>query len=128
MTKIDIGRIFETSKILQTKAGQETQEGWAWLSDFGERVIRALRNGLNMTDNFDGITVDVELPHDTDQIIDAGIGTPAHIVPTRVIFTGTTITIRDFGWRIDQNGEVVVKCAYGNTTETLSVRLLIFYS
>lgn len=128
MTKIDLGRIFEVSKLLQTKSGQETQEGWEWLSDFGERTIRALQNGVGFSDNVDCKVDDFDLPHNTDQIVNTNGRTPIHIIATRVVASDTTITIRDFGWRINDDSEIVVNCGYGNSTDTQSVRLIIIFS
>ncbi len=129
MTKIDLGRIFEVSKLLQTKSGQETQEGWTWLSDFGERTIRALRNGLGFADNVDCKVDDYELPHDTDQIINVDGRSPVHILATRVISESTeTVMVRDFGWRVNDDSEIVVRCAYANSTDTETVRLIIAFS
>lgn len=87
-----------------------------------------MRNGLNFTDNHDATVVDLEIPHDTDQIINTNNKLPFHIIPTRVISSGETITIRDFGWRINEQSETIVKLSYGNSTDSQEVRLIILYS
>jgi hypothetical protein len=125
--RINIGRIFETSKIIATKAGRETSDGWYFLADLSEQVIRALSRQLNFTDNLDCLVQDVELEHNVTQIVFTGSKTPVHILPTRVVGE-SLVTVSAFGWRINQDLQTEVQVSYGNATGVNSVRLLIFFS
>ena len=56
MAKISVSKIFELSKYLATKSGQELKDALIYLSEFAEVSLRTLRNGLTFRDNFDSLT------------------------------------------------------------------------
>lgn len=125
MSKITIANVFEISKALATKSGEELQGPLEFLSDFGEQALRALRNGLNFRDNFDGEFKSVSLTHGVDQIVSVK-KSPIDIWVTRV--TTQTAWVTSFGWYINDDSQLVVNASFvGSPTDALSVRLAIVY-
>ena len=125
MSKITITSIFEISKALATKSGQELAPPLEFLADFGEQALRALRGGLLFRDNFDGEFKNVELKHDTAQIISMS-KTPVDIWVTRVVTTSDFIT--SFGWYFNDDSQVVVKAKFENIpSDPIVVRLAIMF-
>lgn len=125
MSKITIANVFEISKALATKAGEELTEPLRFLSDFGEQSLRALRGGLNFRDNFDGEFKSVSLTNGIDQIVSVK-KSPVDIWPTRVITTSNFIT--KFGWYINNDTQLVVNATFdGSPTDALEVRLAILF-
>mgnify|MGYP006933461297 CR=1 FL=1 len=59
--KLSIARVLETSKYLATDAGKQLEEFVTFVSDLSEQMIRSLRNGLTLRDNFDCQVVDVTI-------------------------------------------------------------------
>lgn len=125
MSKITIANVFEISKALATKAGAELQAPLEFLSDFGEQALRALRNGINFRDNFDGDFKQVELTHEVAQIVRV-TKNPVDIWVTR---TFTTVNFVDsFGWYINDDNLLVVKASFvGAPTDPVTTRLAIVF-
>lgn len=124
--KLSLSRIFETSQALATQAGQQLREPLQFLSNLGEQTLRALRNGLTFTDNFDGQLKLVDLSADVDQVVGGLRKTPTLVLPGRVY--STTSNIDSFGWWINGNSELVVNAGFtGAPTEALPVVLVILY-
>lgn len=124
--KLTIGRIFEASKVIATKSGQELQEFFTYFSSFSEQTIRALRNGLTFNDNFQVLSKVVELSNNTDQIMNTGGKTPIGMIPFRVLSTAHQIS--SFGWYINDSNQVIVNMGFTNApSEPLQVLILVFY-
>lgn len=127
MAAINVGRIFETSKILATKAGQEIRDFVDYSAAAFEQVVRALRNGLTFADNFDAKYIEVELVNDTVTGLNTGAKRPKLILPCQVI--SLAYGWDSFHWYIDGAGQT--KCVMGFTgtpgTTQIKVVLLIVY-
>lgn len=129
MAKITISRIFESSKFLTTKAGQELQELIVFLSDFAEQSIRSLRNGLTFADNFDCQIKTVILSHGVAQQIST-TKKPIGMIPIRVVSkTPTSVAGLDgFQWYFNDDGSVSVNAFFtGATIIPLDVTLVILF-
>ena len=125
--KVTLSRIFETSRVLATDAGQQLQDFVQFMADLSEQSLRALRNGLNFTDNMRCIASTVSLVHGTPTIVNAQGKTPQQILCTRVYSSSNILDA--FGWYIDSNGNLVVKAEFtGAPTAALNVDILIFYA
>ena len=125
MSKITITSIFEISKALATKAGQELAFPLEFLADFGEQALRALRRGLNFRDNFDGEFKTVDLVSGVDQIVSVE-KSPVDIWVTRT-FT-TTAFVTSFGWYINDDGQLIVNASFvGSPTDAITTRLAIVF-
>jgi hypothetical protein len=126
MAKITISRLFETSKILATKSGQELADLVQYLADFAEQTLRNLRNGLTFADNFNCKVFQVKLLQATDTIINTDSKIPIGIIPIRVV--STTATLDAFGWFIDNNGRVNVNARFsGFPVINIEVVLVILF-
>jgi hypothetical protein len=125
MSKITIASVFEISKALATEAGQQLVQPLEFLSDFGEQALRALNNGINFRDNFDGEFKQVELKHGINQIVSVN-KSPVDIWVTRT-FTSTNF-VTSFGWFIDDDNNLTVNASFvGAPTDVVITRLAIVY-
>lgn len=126
MTKLSLSRIFETSKILASKAGQEMAEMITYLADFAEQTIRALTNGLTFIDNFNCTISTYTLTHGVDQAI-AVAKTPTGVIPVRALTTTNHIT--SFGWYLNEESDLVVNAQFvsGSSTTQVDVTLVILF-
>lgn len=130
MAKITVSRIFELSKYLATKSGQELKEALTYISEFAEVSLRTLRNGLTFSDNFDCVIKTVSLRTGTESKI---------LVPGRKRAVGVLLLkVEDntyayydtFGWKYDADGNLVVKATFtGSPASTLDIAcsLLILF-
>lgn len=130
MAKIRINRIFEVSKYLQTKSGQELRGVLEYVSDFAETTIRNLKNGLTFVDNIDCEIRRVTVREDTEVIIaQSSVKRPVKIFWDRVL-NSTYYSVTSFGWKFDDSGQVVVKFKFDGTPASnldLPVDLTIIY-
>jgi hypothetical protein len=110
VAKITISRLFETSKILTTKSGQELQEFISYVADFAEQTLRNLKNGLTFADNVNCQISTYGLQHNVDQSINTAGKTPLGIIPLRVI--SSTTGIDTFGWYVADNGAIRIKAGF----------------
>ncbi len=133
MTKINLNRQFETSRYLNTQAGQELQDALTYLSQFAEITLRALRGGvgsLTYLDNFDCQTKTVGLMTGVEQIILLQPTRRISEVRLRQAVDQTYYVIESFGWKYDNTGNVVVKANFAGpppALTTINVELLILF-
>jgi len=124
--KVTLSRIFETSKVLGTEAGQQLQDFVQFMADLSEQSLRALRNGLTFEDNMRCLASTVSLVHSTPTIINTGGKTPKRLQITRVY--STQYLLDAWGWYIDSNGSLNLKVEFtGAPVAAQNVDLLIFY-
>ena len=130
MAKISVSKIFELSKYLATKSGQELKDALIYLSEFAEVSLRTLRNGLTFNDNFDSLTKIVAVKDSTETTVSIASGKrPSSIFVTRTI-DNVYYTIDSFGWKFSSSGDVVVKVGFTGTppsTLSIEVELLILF-
>lgn len=125
--KLSLSRIFETSKLLATDAGQQLQEFITYSADLAEQVLRALRNQLNFKDNFDCDTKVVSLMHGVDTIISLGTRIPFGVMTLRC--ESLTNNIDSLGWHIDASGNFKVNVRFtGVVSSPINTTLVIFFS
>lgn len=124
MARVTLSRIFEISKYLATKAGQELQDPLVYLSDFAELTLRNLRNGLTFADN-----LDCEIKRVT---IRSGVETTVSTISSKRVVRitvdravdSTYFVIDSFGWKYNAQGAVVIKATLaGSPPASLDVPL-----
>lgn len=127
MAKLSVSRLLESSKLLQTQAGQQLQELITFVNDISDQVIRALRQGLTFQDNMKCLISVVSLKHDTLQGVNYNAANQIFgIIPVRV--NSTTTGISGFLWYIDQNNQLQVKAQFiGAPVDPIDVTLTILY-
>lgn len=124
--KLALGRFLETSKLLQTKSGQELADLITVVADFMNQVTLALQGKLTVTDNLDGAFKSVSLTHNTAQVLNTGSRVPVGITVARVI--SDTYGVQCLKWFVDGQNRVQVKVTYDATpTRALDVILEIKY-
>lgn len=125
--KVAISRLLETSKFLNTKAGQELSDFFDYFSPFAEQVIRALQNGITLDDNENGTTKTVSLKHNTEQRI--AIDKGKTVVEARIRRVVSSTYLQDsFGWWVNSAGELVVKAGFtGAPTTAVDCILAIYF-
>lgn len=130
MAKITVSKIFELSRYLATRSGQELKDALIYLSEFAEVSLRNLRNGLTFRDNFDSISKIVALTSGTETAVSiSGNRRPTCVLLCRVI-DDTYYRIDAFGWKFSADGNVVVTVDFSGSpsaTEAISVELLLLF-
>ena len=125
--KLGISRLVETSKLLNTKAGQELADLVNHYTEFADVVIRALNNALTLDDNENGKSLSVKLTSGTAQVINTDNKTPVEVRVRRVY--SSTSGVDSFIWYINNSGQTVVKATFsGSPTEALDCSLAILFS
>lgn len=125
MAKMTISRLFETSRILATKTGQEISDFIQYMAELAEQTIRNLRNGLTLEDNVRCLVRTITLTHNTQQIVNADGKNPLHVLATRAFGT----FIPNINWTIDTTGNLIVTPFFPTSPSgAFEVRLVIFYS
>lgn len=129
--KLNISRIFETSQLLSTEAGDQLKELVTYMADLAEQVLRALRNQLNFTDNFDCLVTEVSLEHQVLATINNEGKLPVGIQIQRVV--SRDYGINGHGWYNDEDGTTklwvsMTDIAGNPPTEAQAIRLVIFFS
>lgn len=122
--KLTITRILETARALTTDAGQQLSDFITYMAEFVDQTVRALRNGLTFSDNFDCQVRTVSLLHDTAQIV-SSTRKVTGIIPTRAV--EMNLMIAEFGWWYNDAGNLVVKASFdsdpGKAIDVLIVML-----
>lgn len=126
MAKLSISRLLDSSKLLQTAAGQQLQELITFVNDVSDQVIRALRQGLTFEDNFKCKISIVSLKHDTEQRINYDDKQIFGILPVRCI--SSTTGLSGFIWYINSSNQLIVKPEFiGAPTDPVDVTIVILY-
>lgn len=127
MAKLSVSRLLDSSKLLQTAAGQQLQELITFINDISDQVIRALRQGLTFQDNIKCITPTVSLKHDTEQRVNYDDSRQIFgLLPVRCI--STTTGIDGFLWYINASNQLIVKAEFiGAPTDPVDVTIIILY-
>lgn len=130
MAKVNLNRIFEISRLLQTKSGQELRAALEYLSDFAEQTLRNLKNGITFKDNLDCEIRRVTVREGLEVIISSpSRKRPAKIFWDRVI-DNNYYQVTSFGWKFSDTGEIVVKFNFSGPPPSdldLPVDLTIIY-
>lgn len=126
--RLAIGRLLETSKLINTKAGAELADFITYMSDFAEQVIRALSNGITFGDNVNAKVVKASLRHNVEQVLNTDGKSPIGIIPIRT--HSSTTGIDQFSWYFNSTGLPVVKVALVGSPSavTTDVSLVILYA
>lgn len=121
MAKISISRIFETSRALATKSGQELSDVVQFLADLAEQTLRALRNGLTYGDNFDCEPKFVQLRSGVATVISVTAAKPVKEVRVRR-FLDTRYPLASWIWYVDQAGALTVQAVFAQQRALASYR------
>lgn len=130
MAKISVSRIFELSKYLATKSGQELKDALVYLSEFAEVALRNLRNGLTFGDNFDCEVKQVSVRTGVETKISIASRKRASAVVVRRVMNEQYYIIDSFGWKFGPSGDLVITVSFtGSPASTLdiSLELLILF-
>jgi len=125
--KLTTNRNFETSKVLETKAAQETgiKDFIQFCSDAFSQIISALRNGLSFEDNMRCFSQQVDLTTGVGQEINTNGKTPLHAWISKPSYA---YPLKSFGWKINDNGKLQVIATMDNSpTAPVTLTMLIFY-
>jgi hypothetical protein len=126
VAKLSVTRLLETAKLLQTEAGQQLSELIDYTNNTFEQLIRALRNGLSFSDNFNCKVSTVELTHDVFQIVNTDGKTPSQILCGRTF--SLTTAVEALVWYVDDANQVQVKAFFvGAPTAKQRAVLTIFF-
>jgi len=123
MTKINIPRFKNVSKLLTTTAGNELREFITYSSNTFEQLLRSLQKGLTFEENFAAQVRIARIFHNTDtQILVPS--KPSGVIPLRV--TEADSGIDSFNWYINASGNLIVNITFTDTpTDAREVKLLI---
>ncbi len=128
MARITISRIFEISKYLTTKAGQELRDPLQYLSEFAELTLRNLRNGLTFVDNLDCEVKQVTVRSGVETVVSITANPSRRVVRLTVdrAIDGTFYVLDSFGWKYNAQGAIVIKATFaGSPPASLDIPLVI---
>ena len=130
MAKVTIGTIFELSRYLATKSGQELRDALEYISQFAEVSLRCLRGGLTFSDNFDGELKMVSVRTDTETIIKTVSKKRASQIMIRRVVNDRYYVTTGFGWKFSNSGDIVIKVIFDDSpaaTLDITLELLILF-
>lgn len=130
MAKLNISRLFETSKYLTTEAGQQLSDMLDYLQSFTAEVVRNLRAGLTFSDNFLAEVKEVNLLSGVSAIVK-----PSKTLKVSQIMIGkipdpTFYVVTGFGWTYNTTGDLVINMTFAGSPPAnylISVNLIILY-
>lgn len=130
MAKLTISRIFETGKVIQAFAQKGLTVGVNdfvdFVASFAEQTLRALRNGLTFTDNFNCSIKTVSLSSNTPQVISTDGKSPIGMIPIRVVSSSTSLT--GFNWYFNNSNQTIVVATFSPTpTSLVDLTLIILF-
>lgn len=117
MAKITISRLFEISKALTTKSGQELSDSLTYLSEFAEVTLRNLRNQLTFTDNMDCENRRVSVRNNTETVVSIAKRKRASRIYVDRVVNDTYYVVDSFGWKFNTAGEIVIKVGFTNSPD-----------
>ncbi len=130
MAKVNISRLFEVSRYLTTPAGQQLKDALEYISTFSTETVRNLQQGLTFVDNFNSESKFVGLLPSTETVVLPSKKTRVTQVMIRQIIDDKYYSADGFGWKYDNNGNLVVKIIFSGSppaATSINVELLIFY-
>ncbi len=130
MAKITLSRIYELSRYLATKAGQELEGPLTYLSEFAELTLRNLRNGLTFADNLDCETKQVIVRHNTEATVSVSARKRATRIYVDRAIDQTYYVVEGFGWKFNSSGEIVIKITFAGppaSSVDIPVQLVIHF-
>lgn len=130
MAKITVSRIFELSKYLATKSGQELKDALTYISEFAEVSLRTLNKGLTFPDNFDCEIKTVTVRDGREQRISFTTKKRVASVMIRKVINDIYYEVESFGWKYAPDGNVIIIVNFtGSPASTLdiTIELLILF-
>jgi hypothetical protein len=130
MAKITVSRIFELSKYLATKSGQELKDALGYMSDFAEVTLRNLRNGLTFADNFDCEVRRITVKTNLESTISIASRKRASSVQVRRVISDQYYIVEKFGWKYNSEGDIVVTIVFSGSpaaTLDIAVEILVLF-
>lgn len=129
--KLTIPRIFDSGTITKAfkKAGIDGAEGFvSYLADATEELIKSVKSGLSIEDNFNGSVKTLILKHNVATAV--GVPQPnkrvVHMFPTYV--SAFENPIQTFAWTYDDKGSLRVRATFlGSPTAAIDVRVVMLY-
>lgn len=124
--KLTIGRIFEISRVVNTKAGGEIKDFIEWVSTASEQFVRALRNGLTFYDNMQCIVKTVSVSSDVSRAINTGGKKINSIIISRVY--SSVYAVDHMLWYYSSDGNLYLKVGFTNSPSgDVEIDILMFY-
>jgi len=122
---IDLTRVFDASKSLATKSGQELTDFIGYTTDAMEKIIRALRNGLSFADNFYCSVETASVVHNTTAIVNATkrvIG----VIPIQT--DHNTDALISLNWRYNNAGRLTITPTFKEASSTArTIKYVLLY-
>lgn len=130
MAKLNISRLFETSRYAATEAGKQLSDMLDYLQQFTTEVVRNLRSGLTFVDNFLAESKEVNLTSGVATVIRPGKLQKASQILIGKITDSNYYVVESFGWTYNGSGDLVVKMTFAGSPPanySVPVTLIILY-
>lgn len=130
MAKISISSLFELSKYLATKSGNELKDALGFLSEFSNITVQALRNGLTFAENFASEVKQVSLLNNTETVVSIASSKRPNQVLIRKVLSDQYYKVDSFGWKYNQSGSIVVNVGFAGsppTGQAIPVEILFLF-
>lgn len=124
--KISLSKLFDITEIKDSAIIEGVKPLVAFVNQFSDQMIRALRNSLTLQDNIKGVKRRVDFTHAAEQIVEYSGGVPMGIIPLRVIDPEDSLA--SFNWKINSKGELSITPYFRLASSTkIAVDIYIFF-
>jgi hypothetical protein len=126
MTKINIQRTFDPSKVYETDAGKQLKDFIDSQLQVNELSLRTLRGGISFEDNMYCLVRDLELKHAEPQVI--GSDKKVSLMFAGRVFSTEFYLTAPLQWYYNDQGQLEVVARFSGTpTVALKVRTVILF-
>lgn len=129
--KLTVPRTFDSGPIIKAFAKadiQDSEEFVSYMADATEQLIKSVKQGLSIEDNFSGEVRELTLKHNTVAAVNVKNQkqTVRHMIPTYCADFDNPIEA--FSWQYDDKGGLRVRAIFRNApTASIQVRVVILY-
>ena len=128
MGKLRTTKVFDVSKYLETKSGKELKDALEYLAEFTNEMITNLTNSLTYFDNFSCELKSVSVKNNVETVVKTS-GRRVSEVRIRQSVDNNYYIVDKFGWKYNNEGNVVIKASFDGLSDPLYLVNLniIFY-
>ena len=127
--KLKLSSVFEVSRYVATKPGQELREALEYLAEFSQQVVTALNAKLSYGDNFQCEIKQIQIATGTPTVIFPDSTYRIKEIRLRRIMDARFYTTSEVGWNYDPSGQPVFKCTIPGapTGSLIPAEIIIYY-
>lgn len=113
MSRVNVSRSFDTSKIKSTKSGKDLGEWIDRVEDAIDQHTREINGGLDFSSNLNTKLSTIEVKHATPTTLNTGGRAPLGLIPLKV--ESASIAVTSYTCNTNSSGETVATFYLGST-------------